>query len=253
MKFLKAGLAVLMACVMLTGCGKKDLTEDEMKALFQETQTNMASLESSHLALDAKLNISGSMLAQSGIDNTDMTMTLDMKYKDMNKQTMGLSGEYSIGIMGMNLTGSLYVKDEAMYIDLLGQKMKTPLDLSAFEIVEQPANIDVSMLSNWTYEQADGLTFISCDVDNDYFKSILDSLEEASGSFKVNKLNFKYGITDDKYISSVVISMDVEMTADGQSAVYAGEINITWDEHNKVSEITYPDLSNYQETEESLF
>lgn len=248
MKLLKTGLVVLVACTMLAGCSKKNLSEDEMKTLFQEGQTKMAQVESGKLGIEANLTMSGQALKELGMDQTEMAVNLDMTYKDLKKESVGISADFGLSVTGMDLKGSLYVKDSDMYVSVLGNKIKMPLEQSTIEMMETPMNMDLGVYTNWSYENKDGIDYISFDVDPASYESIINNLQaDEEMTFKANKLHMTYGFNQDKYMTGIYIEVAVDMVSGEEKVAYQGTIDMTWQDHNNIQEISYPDFNGYIE------
>ena len=73
-------------------------------------------VESGKLGIEANLTMSGQALKELGMDQTEMAVNLDMTYKDLKKESVGISADFGLSVTGMDLKGSLYVKDSDMYV-----------------------------------------------------------------------------------------------------------------------------------------
>lgn len=246
MKKMKVFLALLLTCGMLVGCSNKNKTEEEIKALMVDAQNKMAEVDSAKMILTGDIQMAGDLLASTGMNDADIDLDFTMQFKNMKSKNIELVGQFKLGVMGINLDGEMYMKDEALYVNILGQKMKLPVDLSAMDLVETTiAPTDLSMFTNWSYESKDGLDYIGCEFSPKFYEGMLEETKQEDTGLTRSHMTCRYGIDKEGFISKIEMGVDMEITTQGETISYMGTIFIDVTDQNKVGDLTFPDFSDY--------
>lgn len=247
MKLLKTATAIVLGLSFLTACSEKTLNEQEMQDTLKTAQTQLSERDSGKFNMSVDLVIDVPQL-----DNTEMNLSFNGKYENALSDQMGMAAEFMMSISGFSLQGQYYLKDQMAYVDFFGQKIKTPVDLSVAEMFEKPATIDFDMLSNWTYEKADGVIYIDCDINPDYFTSAFSELLEEATAISAKQSHCRYAIQNGE-LTQAVMTMDLEAEIDGETVGYTGTITVDWGQLANGETIDYPDFSDYIEGDTDLF
>lgn len=241
MKLLKLGMSLLLVCTMLVGCSKKGFTEEEMKALLQDAQTNTLEATSGKMGIDMDLELNSESLGKQPIK---LKMQGEVVYKDLLNENRGLAANLKTSMLGIEIPMDFYIKDHVLYMNALGMKTKTPMPLVDFDADANMVNMDLSMLKNFKYDKLDGNDVITCDLDEMYLKKAID--EEA---IKINTMKCTYTIARDQHFSSMRVDMDFAVDINDTNQIgYKGYFVVNYEDINKVSDINYPDFSDYIES-----
>lgn len=244
MKILKICLALCLSMTVLAGCSKKGLNEEEMKALLQEAQTQFVEATSGSMKLEADFQMSGDGL---GVESMPIVFSGEVNYKDLEKVERQLACQLQLSLMGMSMPLEFYIQNSMMYMNALGQKVKSPIDEADMSLSTLTSEKDLSMMHHFVYAQEDGNDVITCELDSNSLQSLME--EE-----KMNvSITCRYVIDQNKNFSDIRIDINFDGEVEGQKMQCQGYLSINCDKINEAVEIQFPDFSDYQEEKNASF
>lgn len=243
----------LSLAATLGGCGSKEKPYEKYVA----AQETLAQAEGIKFETEGSVKV--------GISGLTITMDLDMdgavkKVEDSDDMDMAM--EMEMGIMGQNLEMDFWYNDGYYYMDTMGEKVKYPMETGDMQdkLESQLGMLELSEDDFKSIEaQKDGdTTKLIYIMDGDKMQSMIDlimglvnqqtsadnmefSLEEVKGTLVVDK--------DNRPLSNE-LSMQMQMTADGQQVDMDMDMDITYQEIGKDVEVTFPDFSQFSESED---
>lgn len=261
-KFMSMLLAAMLVFSM-AGCGEKKGKENNQKgnvsaeSVLDEAMKKQAELDS----WDSKMNMSMDMDIDGEAFAADMEM--DIQIQDINKESMKMAMLMSMDMSdyGMSLDMDMYYADGYYYMDMLGMKMKTAMNLDEMQesMIDTSGmtDIDVDELQELTLkENGNGYTidFVG-DAENmtDLTNAVMENMGSTTGlgefDFTLDKITGSTDINEDGYLTKMVMLMDMTMEMDGQSYVANIELEMTYNNPGKAVTVELPDLSEYEETD----
>lgn len=244
MKILKMCLTLCLSMAVLTGCSKKGLNEEEMKALLQEAQAQLVEATSGSMKLEADFQVSGDGL---GVESMPIVFSGEVNYKDLEKAERQLACQLQLSLMGMSMPLEFYIQNSMMYTNALGQKVKSPINEADMSLSTFTSEMDLSMMRHFVYAQENGNDVITCELDSESLQSLMK--EE-----KMNvSITCRYVIDQNKNFSDIRIDIDFDGEVEGQKMKCQGYLSITCDKINEAVEIQYPNFSDYQEEKDVSF
>ncbi|MGN1201315.1 MAG: hypothetical protein ACI4R8_03575 [Candidatus Caccovivens sp.] len=159
-KFLKTltlSIAVaFMGIFCLVGCGNQDEFSNAEKITSDALSTYVQSSTSEFSGYQMKMNVTG-------VDMIDATVVIDQDTNDM-QIAMNFNFPAEIIEEGEDVTGSIYLKDNIVYFNYMGQKLKTAYDPTSadFEELQQAlmfsGDLKDLILENLTDVNSDNLS-----------------------------------------------------------------------------------------------
>ncbi|NLW78570.1 MAG: hypothetical protein GXY32_04050 [Ruminococcaceae bacterium] len=243
-------LAMLLAVVLLAGCGPK-VPES---ALVAYTSANAKMKETTALAADITINIAMTAMGQ----EADVGITAHVAQAPDAAGNVQMATEMSMGFMGMSLDMNMYYTDGMMYMDAMSSKVKSPM---SFEDARQQGSpqVNVDITENAIKEQHmettdDGyvLTFVlDGEAMADALKSQLGSaLGDADANLNIGDINTKAVVGKDGQMKSMEMDFTFAMDTQGQMIEAACTMSMTNIQTKDVTVTLPDDLDSYTETED---
>lgn len=257
-------LCLFLAMVMVlafAACGEdKNSTDtgDKGKSdfdAFMEVQQNMKDIKDMEFKMDMDMN------TDSGDPDTKTNVKMSGTGKEVMKSKddiqMELKYTMTIPNLGSDLEGTMYMKDKALYMELMGQKLKMDAsnEMAAMMNVDtdQLLAITEDMISDLKVSQEgdDTAYTFTMDADKalDYFQKNagasqqLDSIENVT----FDKMNVKVLAGKDKMAKNIDMDCDMTTKVDDQTAKISYQITMEYVSINTDLKIDFPDFSSYQE------
>lgn len=243
----------LLGAAALTGCGSKETPYER----YMAAQKILSQAEG------VKFDTQGSLK----VGVTGVTVTMDLGMDGAMKKAgdggdMEMAMGMDLGIMGESVEMDVWYHDGYYYIDAMGEKAKSPTETG--DIQEQlEGQMGMVELDEDDFEsieaKKDGDTVkITYTMDGDKLQSMIDlvlglanqgtdaqdlefSLDEAGGTLVVDE--------DNNPISNE-ISLNMQITADGQQIEMGMDFEITYEEIGDEVEVTFPDFTQFPESAE---
>lgn len=242
--------AILVLC--LAGCGgeKKDV-KTVLNDAMQKAQ------ESADMDLTIDMDMDMTVAEQS----IAMQMQMDVKVQDNNKETMRMEMPMSLNMpdQGVSMDMNFYYADGYYYMDTMGMKIKTPMDLSKIqESLESSTglvDIGIEGMKDLEMEEKDGSYIIHFAGDTekmtDYMDSVMKTMETMSGmedsDVKLEELKGTITVNKEGYITAQDIDMTMTMVVEGEETECSMVMNAVYNNPGKPVTVELPDLSEYEE------
>lgn len=254
-KWARTAAAVLSAVMMfsVTACGNK--VQDPREAMDAAVEKN-AGLDSMDMDMNMKMHMS------QGGQNLDISMDMNMKMADINKDTMRYLGDTKTSMAGQSVEMTIFYTDGYYYMDVMGQKIKYPMDLTQLmETVKkstQSSTLTSEQMTDVTLKEEGDNTILTFTADpekmNTYLKDAMGSMSgagigtenmemtirEASGSYTVNK---------EGYYTDMILKMSFDMTVQGQTVAADIEMTGSVNDPGQPVDVELPSTDGYTEVD----
>lgn len=249
-------LSVMILILSLAACGGSGDSGESKSDFdaFMEVQKNMKDIKDVEFKMNMDAVVGG---------EEDMTVKMKGTAKEvMNSPTdVDMEMKYSMTMpgLGSDLDGTMYMKDQAVYMDMMGQKMKVDAsnEMSSMMNIDtnQLLSITEDMVSNLTVTKEGSDTVYSFDLDAqkamEYFQKNAGASQQMA-SLKESDITFekmKVAITADEQQMAKTIDMDCKMTTKVQdeSMDMSYKVAVEYIKINSGLKIDFPDFSDYQE------
>ncbi|MCI8646141.1 MAG: hypothetical protein HFE76_04890 [Firmicutes bacterium] len=247
-------LSVMILVLSLAACGSN--SEDNAKSdfdSFMEVQKNMQDIKDAEFKMNMDMDVAG---------DEDMTVKMSATGKqiaDKNNPEMEMNYKMTVPGLGSNLEGTMYMTDKAVYMDIMGQKLKVDAsnEMAAMMNMDTKELLSITedMVSNLSVSKEGSDTVYTFDMDVnkalDYFQKnagasqMMGQLDSESVTFK--KVNVVVKAGEDQMIKTM--DMDYAMTtkAEDQTVDMAYTISLEYLSINSGLKIDFPDFKDYQE------
>lgn len=253
-------------------CGNDD-SQDTAKSDFEsfiEVQKNMENLKDTEFKMDMDMNIAGE-------DAKVIATKMSASGKEImeSKDDVQMEMDYNIEIPSLSeqtgaLKGTMYMKDQSLYMEMMGQKLKMDAsdEMAAMMNFDTSQMLDITedMISDLKVSQEGSDTVYDFNLDTntalEYFQKNAGAAQTAASledvAFKEMKVSVIAG--EDKMVKSMDMdcTMDMAVTetdstaaSDAESASGPSTVSYTMTVEylsiNTDLKIDFPDFSDYQE------
>lgn len=254
-KVLCLAFALLMV-FSLAACGDKnkeaaDSGKSDMDR-FMEMQQNMQDVKDAEFKLTTDMDVSGS-------DAVSLKMKGTVKEVIKSKDDIEMEFQYSMTVpnLGTDLKGTMYMKDNIVYTDLMGQKMK----MDARDEMAAAMNINGQELLSLTEDMISDLkvskegsdTVYTCILDMKkaaaYFDNYMSSVSNFDNSDQVSYDTMKMTVSaDEKNMAKRIdVSSAISAEAGEESAKVSYTVSIEYVSVNTGLKIKFPSFKGYQD------
>lgn len=251
-------------------CGNDD-TQDTAKSdfdSFMEVQKNMENVKDTEFKMDMDMNIAGG-------DAEAVATKMSASGKEIlkSKDDIQMEMNYNIEIPSLSeqmgaLKGTMYMKDQALYMEMMGQKLK----MDASDEIASMMNFDTSqmlditedMISDLKVSQEGSDTVYDFNLDAnkalEYFQKNAGAAQTTASLDDVTFKEMKVSVTagEDKMVKSMDMDCTMDMAvsetgsaSDSESASETSTVSYTMTVEylsiNTDLKIDFPDFSDYQE------
>lgn len=245
-------LSAIILILTLTACGSQSSEASDFDA-FMEVQKNMDNVKDMEIKMDMDASVTG---------EEDFVMSMSGTAKEIlnDKENIQMQMDYNMTVPGLDseMSGVMYMKDNMVYMDLAGQKMKMDAsnEMAAAMKIDSSQMLDITedMISDLTVSKKDGNTVYKFKLDADkalsYFQKNAGSagdLTESVENISFDKMDVTV-VADDKQMAKS-IDMDCSITTqeDGDTVSMNYKISMEYLKVNAGLKIDFPDFSQYQE------
>lgn len=220
-------LSALLLCPM-TAFGAQT---EEAKAVYQEVLAKSQTTSDMNAYYDMTVHMSGDLFKELEMDSMDMRIEMNARFQNMTNPAQMRYQTFTRMSMPEQqpMEYSMYYGDGYCYMDMLGQKVKYPMDLES--VMEQALSTSkmfetsTDYFKDLTLRTEGDSRILSYTMDdamlNDYMKAVLD----ASGmdamldqmSFTVSNISGEYIVNPDGYYTKANVKMDMTMTMMGET------------------------------------
>ena len=251
-KVLALALSVVTALSM-TACGGGSAKPKDPKEVYSTAVKKNAELKSMDMA--TKMNMKITM----GEQSMDMDMEMNVKMDQINTDKMKYYAETKTTSQGESMDMTIFYTDGYYYMDAMGQKIKYQMDLAQMmEQVEQSSmgeEIDVAWMKDLTLKE-DGdnqvLTFTADPEKMDsYVQEYMSSLGTTAGmedmEMTIKSVTGEYVINKDGYYTAMKMTMDIDVSAQGQTMNMVMDMDATVNNPGKEVTVTIPSTDGFEE------
>lgn len=257
-KFISVLLSVMLVFAMVGCGGGEEKVKDEPKdpkVLLEDATAKMQDIESMDFSMlmDMNMEMAGEAI--------DMQMEMDVQVQDQGKETMKLAMPMTMKMpsQGVTMEMNMYYTEGYYYMDMLGMKMKTPMDVAemmeGMEEGTSAADIGTEGMKDLEMEEKEDGYVISFVGDTekmlDYTESAMASMQSMAGmegaEMTLDEIKGTITIDKDGYISEQVVDMAMTMTVEGEAVATTMTMTLTYNSIGEDVVVELPDLSEYQE------
>lgn len=256
---MKKKLAVLTATLLalgmaVSGCSNGPSAEEQFQAALDKS----AALTS----MDSTVTTTSTMTV--GEDSMEIGVDLDLKITDLNTESMKMSMIGTTSMMDTSFDMASYYSDGYFYMEMMGQKMKTPMDLEG-AMAQVSSNTALADMAKDVYkdikmtESGDNKVFSYIGDTTklkDYTDEVLASTAQSIGAtgtedmtMTIDKMEGTVTVNKDGDIVAQNATMNYTMTVQGQEMKMEMVMDMVMNNPGQAVEIELPDLTDFQEVE----
>jgi hypothetical protein len=256
---------IALACCVLTlfaavGCAKQQNQDPVARYTAAMQKTN--ALESSSVTMDLTAKVSAQGMSM------DVTGKYDTKVVQKGEDDFDLAMNIEMGMLGVTMNINTYYTDGYAYVDAMGQKVKSEMDikeaLQQMNSSGQLFQLKPEDFSEFKAEQIGGDEVYTFKADPEKMKDLVNKMlsqmsssmgegadEDLTADMEIKEFSGKATVNSQGYLSKMEVNMNLEMDVEGQTAGTDVSITATYNQPGEKVEITFPDFSDYQESDDT--
>lgn len=261
---MKRLLALTISALLLCPMTSFAAQTEEAKAVYQEMMAKSQTLNDMNAYYDMSVKVSGDMFQELGMDS--MNMRIEMNTRMQNLTNPAQMRFHAFSRLSMpELAGqtpiefSVYYMDGYYYMDMLGQKIKTPMPLNeAMTEIDSTSQMFESPLEDYTdltlrVEGDNRILSYTMDAAklNDQMMAILNSPGMGGIyqgiSFNVSNIRGEYVVNPEGYYTKANVLMDMSMTMEGETLNMAIVADVGVADPGQPVDIILPNPAEYTE------
>lgn len=251
MKRIIAIIVSLSICLsMLAACDNPNLDKNAYE-LYQNMTKAMAEVKSIDMDMSMTMSITADEL------NESMSISGNMKQVTLSETNIEMATNLQTSMSGITLSMNLYYKEGTAYIDIMGQKIKSPMSID--EAMSQTVEMDVvdfpeNAIKDFKISSVNNNTRIELTLNGESVSDIMDqamSIVEETGlsiddmEVNIGDILFDVIIDSKNMLKSYHVIYEMTMTYMDETASIKMDMTLTVNSYNNVT-ITFPtDLSTY--------
>ena len=247
-KILILVLAGMMA-LHLGGCSKK--TPEE---IYQEAAQNASELDSMAAATVIQLTLS------QGEDTLDLSMNMEIEASGLTTGEFLYAAEGFLSFMEQEMDLSYFYADGYYYMDMMGAKLKYPMDLE--NMMDQAKQLmggtsyDLEYIQNLEAQKEGDDTILTYTMDGQQLEQLVGELMDSVGAgeaalegvkYTFNSVDCQMTVNLDGYNTASKINMDMSMTVGEETVGLVLDMTTEIENPGEPVEVAIPDTSDYQE------
>lgn len=252
---MKKVLALVLSAAMalsLTACGGSAKPKDPKEVYTAAVKKNG---ELKSMDMTTKMDMAMKM----GEESVNMAMDMDIQMDQINTDKMKYYASTKTTADGQTMDMVIFYTDGYYYMDAMGQKIKYQMDLEAMmEQVNQSTStgdLDVEWLKELALKE-DGdnqiLTFTAdpakmTDYVDEMMAGMAANAQLDDMEMTINSVSGEYVINKDGYYTAMKMTMDIDMSAQGQSLNMVMNMDATINNPGKEVTVTIPSTDGFQE------
>ena len=261
MKLMKRLLAAALGAALLCPMTAYADQSQEALALYKEVEARNQNITDMNAYYDFKIKVSGSLLEKEGMSPMDMRLEMNMKMNHIkDPQLMRYMAYCRMTIPDSEpVTYSMYYVDGYSYIDMMGQKIKSPMAmgdmmnqaLAASSAFEAPQDlIGNFQLWNEGENKVVGYTINDARM-NEYMQMVLGSTGLSgmldSMNMSLHNMRGEYVVNPNGDCIKMRLKMDMDMVMSGETiSVYLdGDVGIA--DPGQPVDVPVPNPAEYTE------
>lgn len=247
-------ISALMMAFCLGACSsaeEPDTSQSDFEA-FMEVQKNMENVKDMAFKLDMETSVPS--------DDGDYNLTMSGTGKEIQKakDDVQMEVEYSMNMSGTDMSGTMYMKDQTLYMEMMGQKMK----MDASDEMGAMMNVNTNELFSLTEDMISDLkvteegedTIFSFALDPekalDYFAknaSGAEGITDAGEDVTFDKMDVTVTAGKDKMAKKIAMDFAIQTKADEEDLTMEYKVTMEYVSINTDLTIDFPDFSEYEE------
>lgn len=260
---MKRLLALTISALLLCPMTSFAAQTEEAKAVYQEMMAKTQTLNEMNAYYDMTVKMTGDMFKDIEMDSLDMRIEMNTRMHNLTNpsalQFQAFSRVSMPSLMTQPMEFSMYYTDGYYYMDMLGQKVKTPMPLNqAMEEVTSTSQMFDNSLEDFTdltlrTEGENRILSYTMDAGklNDQMMAILGAPGMSSMyqgiSFNVSNIRGEYIVNPEGYYTKANILMDMSMTMEGETINMAIVADVGVADPGQPVAITLPNPAEYTE------
>lgn len=247
------GAVALAAVLLMSACGAKK----DPAAIYDEAIKKQSELTSSDMTMD--MNIA---MAQ-GEETIDIGAKMAVKMDGINTDSMHYTNDTKMSAMGQDIYMKMFYADGYLYTEMLGQKIKSPMDLDT--LMKQAQSTSASFVQSSAMKEIkaekDGdnqkLTYtVDPEKMNDYVKEVLGSMSSALGDVQNADIKILEGsgtmtVNQEGYCTEQTMKMKLEMPSGGSAITMDMDLSAVSHNPGQAVTVTVPETDGYIEMDMS--
>lgn len=231
---MKRLLALTISALLLCPMTSFAAQTEEAKAVYQEMMEKTQTMNDMNAYYDMSVKATGDMFKELEMDSLDMRIEMNTRMQNLTNPSQLRFHAFSRismpALMGQqSMEFSMYYLDGYYYMDMMGQKIKTPmpLDEAMAEVTSTSQMFDNSLeeFTDLTLRTEGENRILSYTMDagklNEQMRTILDASGMGSlyqgVSFNVSNIRGEYIVNPEGYYTKANILMDMSMTMEGET------------------------------------
>ena len=259
MKFARRLFAAAFSAVMVFSSTAFGAQSQEALELYKAVEAKQEAMTDMNAFYDFKIKIFGDMLEAEGLAPMDMRMEMNVKMNHLDQPDQLRLMSYSrVTVPGEEpITYSQYYLDGYMYADMLGQKVKTPMDIGAMmdQALASASAFDVSEelldhLNLWAEGENTVIGYTISDAKmNDYIQMVLGSTGLTGMTdgmdMKLSNVQGEYVVNPNGDCIKMRMKMDMSMTMDGQTMNMSIDGDVGIADPGQPVDVPLPNIAEY--------
>lgn len=263
MKKLFALMLSLAMAVSLAACGAKPLTAEEVYTKAEEKSAAMEKVDA-----DMTIDMTMELAAEGETQTIDMTVGASMRGENVGKEGMRFEMPMSVSMpmLGMSMNVNSYYADGYYMMDMMGTKIKTPMDLD--RAIEQIQSSGMAELGSVDLLKDLAMTEVESEDKKKQYQLTYTMDPEALGGFYDEYLG-SMGLGDESQITwgdiagtllvdkefnivNQTMTADFSMTVEGETVSCSMAMDAVYKTIDEDFALNIPDASEYEEVDASV-
>lgn len=222
--------------------------------IYNDAARKMSELSSMELraSIDMNLSLNG--------ETTFLPVTTDIKIEGIDSDDLKMDMYTSVSMGEQSVDLSTYYTDGYCYMDILGSKLKYPIDIRAMESqissFNPQANLNPEDFLKIEAEDAENGTLLSFTIEsdsiNDILDSYIDSLDDTLGNLNIDvevseDIKGTALVTEDGYLSETSMTLPVSSSLEGQEILMDMVMHMEYVNPGQEVAVELPPLDDYEE------
>lgn len=225
------------------------------KEVYSEAMKKNAELTSMDMVMDMNMDM------KFGEESMSMAMEMAMKADGYNTDDIKCLITNTTSADGESFEMTMFYTDGYYYMDAMGQKVKYAMDASAMseqaEASSAGMEVDVEWMSDITLEEKGEDTLLTFTGDPSKMGSFVEEILANSGSdmegmeMSLKSVSGECLIGADGYLKSEKLVMEIELSAQGETASMVMDMAMTYNNPGQPVTIELPSTDGYTEVDAS--
>lgn len=264
MNFIKKAASALCVSMMfatvVTGCGgtagttaSADQGATGTKSL-ETALTNTNALEGIHAT--ATMNMNMTAMGETADIGIDMEMWQNkVAGSDIPEAKIDMTMDLGAAGTGSPIEAVVYMKDDSVYMEMLGQKMKMSMAEYATSGTDMDSMVNIispEMIKSYTVSETDGKSVYDVVLNDEAYDTYLnDALAQAGqtedAQVEMKKITTNITVEND-YVTAQTMNMEFEMTVQGVKVPVVMDMEVAYINPGESVTIEFPDFTGYLDT-----